>query len=271
LKFAICNEIFQGWDIADAMQFAAGAGYDGIELAPFTLARAVTEISAPERARLRDTARRANLEICGLHWLLAKTEGLHLTHSDPAVRNRTSEYLRALADCCADLGGKVLVLGSPQQRNIPSGVSIEQARAWAAETLAPALKTAEDRNVTWCLEPLAPRETNFLNTAAETIAFASQLNSPAARIILDVKAMASESAPIPEIIRASWPHFAHFHANDPNLKGPGFGAMDFHPIAAALKSVGYAGFVSVEVFNFEDGPETIATQSLRCLRAAFES
>jgi len=269
MKFAICNEIFQGWEIGDAMRFAADAGYHGIELAPFTLARTVTEISAPQRGRIRESAERAGLEICGLHWLLAKTEGFHLTHSDPAVRERTAQYLCELANCCADLGGKVLVLGSPQQRNVAADVSMEQARAWAAETLAPGLKTAEDRHVLWCIEPLAPGETNFLNTAAEAIEFARQLNSPAARIILDVKAMAAERTPITDVIRASWPHFAHFHANDPNRKGPGFGAMDFRPIVGALKSVGYDGFVSVEVFNFEEGAATIATQSLLCLRAAF--
>ena len=81
--------------------------------------------------------------------------------------------------------------------------------------------------------------------------------------------MCSESKPISQIIRESWPHFGHFHANDKNLKGPGFGEVDFNPIAAALKEVGYAGFVSVEVFNFDEGAETIAARSLEYLRKIF--
>jgi sugar phosphate isomerase/epimerase len=81
--------------------------------------------------------------------------------------------------------------------------------------------------------------------------------------------MCSESKPIPDIIHESWPHFAHFHANDRNLKGPGFGDVDFKPIAAALKAVGYGGFVSVEVFQFEEGAETIAAKSLEYLERAF--
>ncbi len=96
-----------------------------------------------------------------------------------------------------------------------------------------------------------------------------QLPSPAFRIILDVKAMCSESKPLPQIIRESWPHFAHFHANDRNFKGPGFGDVDYAPIAAALKDVGYTGFVSVEVFKFDEGPEAIATRSLEYLRRSF--
>ena len=45
--------------------------------------------------------------------------------------------------------------------------------------------------------------------------------------------------------------------------------MEFNPIAAALKEVGYAGHVSVEVFKFEEGPEMIARESLRYLRQTF--
>jgi sugar phosphate isomerase/epimerase len=81
--------------------------------------------------------------------------------------------------------------------------------------------------------------------------------------------MCSETLPIPQIIRESWPHFAYFHANDRNLKGPGFGEVDFIPIAAALREVGYDGYVSVEVFNFDEGPEQIATKSLEYLHAVF--
>jgi sugar phosphate isomerase/epimerase len=162
-----------------------------------------------------------------------------------------------------------MVVGSPKQRNVMSGVSREQATEWAVETLRSAVAQAEQRQVSICFEPLAPVETNFINTAREAIEFVQRLPSPDFRIILDVKAMCSESKSIPQIIRESWPHFAHFHANDKNLKGPGFGEVDFKPIAAALKEVGYGGFVSVEVFNFDEGAEAIATKSLKYLQRTF--
>jgi sugar phosphate isomerase/epimerase len=269
MKFGVCNEIFQGWEIEAIMEYVAGLGYNGVELAPFTLARTVTEISPARRVQIRESAARFGLEICGLHWLLAKTEGLHLSHPDDAVRARTGKYLCELVECCADLGGRVLVLGSPQQRNVLTGVSPEKAWELATATMADAVRQAEERAVIICLEPLAPAETNFINSAEQAIRFAQQFNSPAMQIILDVKAMCAEAATIPEIIRRSWPHFAHFHANDSNLKGPGFGKVDFHPIAAALKEVGYAGYVSVEVFQFDEGPEVIAMRSLEYLRKTF--
>ena len=269
MKFAICNEIFRDWKLEDVFAHASKLGYTGVEIAPFTLANSVTEIPASERTRIRDGARRNNIEIAGIHWLLVKPEGLYINHTDETIRKSTAQYFEDLVDFCADIGGKVMVAGSPKQRNVMPGVIPAQAAEWALETFRGAVRQAEERDVTICFEPLGRAETNFMNAAADAIAFVQQLNSPAFKIILDVKAMCTESKPIPQIIRDSWPHFAHFHANDKNLKGPGFGEVDFKPIAAALKDVGYDGFVSVEVFNFEEGPEVIAARSLEYLERCF--
>jgi sugar phosphate isomerase/epimerase len=269
MKFAICNEIFQGWKIEDIFAHAAKLGYAGVEIAPFTLANAVTDISAGERQRLVEVAARSRIEIAGIHWVLVKPEGLYINHPERSIRERTGQYFCDLVEFCADLGGKVMVVGSPKQRNVMAGVTREQAGDWAAATFREAVARAEQRGVTICFEPLAPAETNFINTAAEALQFVERLNSPRFQIILDVKAMCSEAKPIPQIIRESWPRFAHFHANDKNLKGPGFGEVDFKPIAAALKEVGYQGFVSVEVFDFSEGAEVIASRSLEYLRQVF--
>ena len=269
MKFAICNEIFQNWKLEDAMTYAARAGYDAIEIAPFTIAKYVTEISPAQRAEIGESAARAGIAISGIHWVLVQAEGMYLNHPETPVRQRTAQYFCDLVEFCADLGGRSIVVGSPKQRNVMDGVSPQQAWDWATDTFRDAVKRAEDRAVTICFEPLAPVETNFINTAADAIRFTQQLGSKNFKIILDVKAMCSEAKPIPQIIRESWPNFAYFHANDANLKGPGFGDVDFKPIAAALKEVGYDGVVSVEVFKFEEGPEVIATKSIEYLRKVF--
>lgn len=269
IKFAICNEIFQGWEIEKALEFAARTGYDAVEIAPFTLANSVHDISAGRRRQIRDAAARAGIAIAGIHWVLVKPEGLYINHTDAAIRQQTARYFGDLVDFCADLGGRVVVVGSPKQRQVLPGVSWQQAWDWALETFRVAVARAAERDVIVCFEPLSPQETNFINTARQAIEFTQALRSPHFQIILDVKAMSSESVPIPRIIQESWPHFAHVHANDPNLKGPGFGEVDFVPIAQALKAVGYQGYASVEVFRFEEGPEVIARQSLECLRRSF--
>jgi len=269
MKYGICNEIFQGWSLEDTFTFARKVGYDFVEIAPFTLVNHVTEISAPERSRIRELAAQTGIGISGLHWVLVKTEGMYLTHPDSAIRSKTAGYFVDLVNCCADLGGTRIIVGSPKQRNVMDGVAYEQAWEWATGVFRDAVRRAEDRGVVICFEPLAPSETNFVNTAEEGRRFAAQFGSSGMSIILDVKAMSSDSKPIPQIIRESAGKFEYFHANDTNLKGPGFGDVDFVPIGAALREVGYDGIVSVEVFNFDEGAEVIATKSRENLRKAF--
>ncbi len=270
MKFAICSETFKDWKLDSIIRYCANIGYDAVELAPFTLARYVTDIPIAERTRIRDLAHSAGIEISGIHWVLVQTEGMHITSSDAQTRERTARYFCDLADFCADIGGKAIIVGSPQQRALDPGMNYEQGWSWANEVFRPAVKRAEERGVVICLEPLPVADTNFINTAAEAIHLVQPYASTAFRVILDVRAMCHEEKPIPEIIRESKGYLAYVHANDKNLKGPGFGNVDYFPIANALRDVAYDGVISVEVFSYDEGPEVIATKSLDYLKRLFE-
>lgn len=272
MQFAICQELFEGWSWADQCRFAAEVGYAGLEVAPFTLAPRIEQVSAEQRAALRSQAEAAGLRIIGLHWLLAKTTGLHLTTADAAVRKATADYLIELGKACADLGGWLMVFGSPAQRNIEPGLTREQAMEHAAEVFRACLPPLADRGVTICMEPLTPQETNFINTCAEAVELIERVGMPNFKLHQDVKAMlGAESDPPESVIRRYHRHLAHFHANDTNLLGPGMGQTDFRPILQALKDVGYAGWVSVEVFDYSPGPERIARESIEYLRRIDEA
>jgi len=276
VKYAICNETFGDQPFGEAWALAREIGYTGIEIAPFTLFSAgetvdVRNLSATRRAQLRQQAADAGVDVVGLHWLLAKTEGFYLTSPEKTVRDRTSEYFQALAELCADLGGSIMVLGSPQQRNLLPGVSYETAEKYAAEVLQAAMPACAAAGVTIALEPLAPSEGDFLLTADSAIRLAQMVDSPHCRLHLDVKAMSSEAKPIAEVIRDSREWIAHFHANDPNLLGPGMGDVDFVPIFAALKEIGYDGWISVEVFKYEPSPEAIARRSMEYMQQTWQT
>src|SRR5277367_2758121 len=111
MRYAICNETFEGWDHARICRYVAGLGYTGLELAPFTLAPRITDVSGEQRRELKRQAEEHGVQIIGLHWLLAKTEGLSLTAAETTVRQRTADYLVELARCCRDVGGDILVFG----------------------------------------------------------------------------------------------------------------------------------------------------------------
>jgi sugar phosphate isomerase/epimerase len=269
MKFGMCNEFCEGWDFERVCRLAQESGYAGVEVAPFTIAESVLDVPAAQRRRLRETARSHSLEVIGLHWLLVRPEGLHLNSPDPQVRRRTVDYLRAEIDFCADVGGARMVIGSPKQRNVPEGESYEQVWERTVAAFRSLAGHAAARGVRLCIEPLGASETNFICTAAEARRLVEAVDRPAFRMLLDVKAMCEDEGPIPDIIRRSAPYLEHFHANDQDRRGPGFGATDFRPIAAALKEIGFAGYVSVEVFDFSAGPERIASESLRYLREVF--
>ncbi len=262
MKFAICNETFQDWPLQRGLAFAAQCGYTGVEIAPFTIAPYAQDISARRREAIRRQIAAAGLETVVLHWLLAKTAGLHLTSPDADVRGRTARYFAELARLCADLGGRILVLGSPAQRTLAPGVTRQQGLQYAAEVLTAALPVLEETDVLVAIEPLTAAETNFLLTAVEAVELIERIGAPQVRLHLDCKAMAAEAIPLPELIAAHHALLAHFHANDPNRQGPGFGDLDFRPIFAALGAVDYRGWVSVEVFDYTPGVECLAQQSL---------
>src|SRR6056297_1737595 len=167
MKYGICNETFGDWLLDKALQFASENGYTGWEVAPFMLSDDIGSYSQDQRHAYRQQVEQAGFEIIGLHWLLAKTTGLHLTTPDQAVRKRTTEYLRELARLCRDLGGSVMVLGSPQQRNVPEDQSMESAMENAAEVIRGAADELKNQHVKLAIEPLGREEGNFLNHAAD--------------------------------------------------------------------------------------------------------
>ncbi|MCA9219651.1 MAG: sugar phosphate isomerase/epimerase [Planctomycetales bacterium] len=266
MKFGICNETFQDWPFDRAMAFARECGYTGIEFAPFTMDKDVRNISAQRRSEVRQQAEAAGLEVIGLHWLLAFTEGFYLTSPEADVRRRTADYIGDLARCCRDLGGRIMVLGSPKQRNLLPGVSNEEAMRYAADVLQQAMPTLQDCDVMLAVEPLGPEEGDFLLTAASGRKLIELVDSPNCRLHLDVKAMSSESTPIEQIIRDHADLMIHFHANDANRRGPGMGEIDFVPILRTLQEVNYDGWVSVEVFDYEPGVESLAKDSIDYMR-----
>lgn len=267
MKFGICNEIFNDWrDIERTIEYVKAIDYDGLEIAPFTLAQHVTDISAAVRRTIVNKAASVGLDILGIHWVLVGPEGLHINHSDAAIRARTAQYLVDLVHFCGDVGGKLMIFGSPKQRNVVEGLTYDQAFNYTVEAFAQTLPACEQRGVTICMEPLTHLETNFCQSAEETVRLIERVNHPNFRLLLDTKAMTCEKEGRPATIRKYAKHLAHYHANDENLNGPGWGDVDFAPLFEALKSVNYQGYMSVEVFKFEPGPEAIATKSLEYMK-----
>ncbi|WP_288252039.1 sugar phosphate isomerase/epimerase family protein [uncultured Hydrogenophaga sp.] len=273
MRIALCNEVLAPWPFARQCEWAAAVGYEGLELAPFTLGDDAWKLPAAERAALRRAASDAGIAISGLHWLLCQPEGLSITSPDATVRARTLEVLRGLIDLCADLGGAVLVHGSPAQRRLPAGDEAA-GRERAIETFATIAAHAQAAGVTYCIEPLAAPEADFLHTVAEAAAVVQAVDRPALRTMLDCCAAARAEAESVHEVLARWLPtglLAHVQLNDPNLRGPGQGALGFADILRALRRHGYAGWIAVEPFDYHpDGP-ACAARAIGYLKGLLEA
>lgn len=265
MKYAICNELFEGQPLEQYLPLVAGLGYTGLEVAPFAFDRHLADTSADEARALGRRIRSFGVDVIGMHWLLARTQGLHINSPDRDARDRATAYMTMLIRRCGDLGAGIMVFGSPVQRAVLPGVSEEQAFDYAATFFRRVAPVAQEGGVTIAIEPLARDGNNFIYTKDQAVRLIEAVGHPAVGLHLDVRAMSDEGRPIPDLIRESKQYLRHFHANDADL-GPGMGPIDFHPIYRALQDVGYDGWVSVEVFDFSPGSERIARESIQYLK-----
>jgi D-psicose/D-tagatose/L-ribulose 3-epimerase len=270
MKLSLCNEVVRELPFERQCELAAKLGYAGLELAPFTLGDETYRMPAAERAAVRRTCADAGVAISGLHWLLVAPKGLSITTADRAVWDRTVDVMRRLVELCADLGGDYLVHGSPAQRQT-GGDADAKARAetaWAA--IAEDARTA---GVTYCIEPLAKRETDFVNTVAEAAEILERIGNPALRTMIDTSAAAlAEAEPVAALVERWMPSglIAHVQLNDSNRRGPGQGNDRFAPVLAALKRTGYTGWLAMEPFDYvPDGP-TCAARSIGYVAGVLE-
>ena len=274
MRIALCNEVLGAMALERQCEYAAALGYDGLEIAPFTLSTSPEKISTADAAKIRATVEASGLVVTGLHWLLVKPEGLSLTDPDAAVRTRTLAVMTHLVGLCAELGGAVLVHGSPKQRQIAPGETHAIALARLQDALAQVALAAARVGVIYCIEPLSRRETELVNTIAEAAELVQSIDHPNLRTMIDCSAAGlTETDSIPSLIERWLPTglIAHVQVNDPNRRGPGQGDMQFAPILAALKRHGYDGTLAVEPFDYSpDGPGVAAFSAgyLRGLREA---
>jgi sugar phosphate isomerase/epimerase len=274
MRVSLCNEVLGSLPFERQCQVAAELGYDGMEIAPFTLGDDPTLLSASARAGIRQAARNAGISVTGLHYILRAPAGLSITSPDDAVRAQTVEVMRRLCELAHDLGAGIVVHGSPDQRQVREGCEADDRRR-GAECFAGVSDAAASAGVTYCIEPLSPDQTGFVNTVEEAAAIVRQIDSPAVRTMIDCSSAArgGETENIPELVAKWLPTglIAHVHLNDPNRRGPGEGALPFAPTLAALRQHGYAGDAAIEPFVYQPDGATCAARSIGYIRGILQT
>lgn len=281
LRFALCNEIYaeappQRRDLREVCRSVQAIGYEGIELAPHTLAEDATQLTAAQRADLRDAMSGAGLQFVGLHWLLVSPPGMHATTADESVRRRTWDYVRRAITLCTDLARDnhpdapkpVMVFGSPKQRSSADGKSAKEAAETMRDKLARLASDAQDAGVLLLMEAIPSHDTDVITTLREAVALVEQVNRPAVQTMFDVHNTADETEDHGELVRRYARHIRHVHVNERDGREPGMDSYDFEGLLAVLESVKYRGWVSVEAFDFSRPADEIARRAWARLHAA---
>ena len=268
-KYAMCNESMAELNWAKQCRIVGNAGYKGTEIAAFTLVKeGVQEISPEKRNQLVSVMKDAGIECAGLHWLLAAPpKGLHFTTPDTAVRQKTIAYFDKLIDFCGDLGGPCMIFGSPKQRSTV-GISIEEAKKYFAQGLARVADHAQERSVKILIEHLPKSVTDVVNTLAEALELAKQINHPAIQIIFDFHNTDDETEPFDVLLKkyCNYIHHIHIQAMDGKHLGTGTAVNDYLKAFQTLKDLKYDKWISLEVFDFSPGGKKIAEESMRVLK-----
>jgi sugar phosphate isomerase/epimerase len=274
-KHSICNEVYEGWSITNQCRSMAGFGYDGIEIAHYTLADDPADISPERRRECRDVIREEGLYFVGLHWVMVAPAGLHVTTPDEALRKRSWEHIDRLIDLCGDIAGDredcgVLVFGSPKQRGTTGGSTREEATKRFADGLAGVADHAAARKVTVLAEALPSDQCDVMLSLDEAVGIVNQINHPAIRTMFDTHNAVEEKEPHASLVDRHFDYIEHVHVNEMDGRHPGQGDYDFKPVLQTLARRNYQGWVSAEVFDFAPGAETIAEESLTFLKSEIE-
>jgi len=274
VRIALCNEVIAPMPFPRQCEYAAKLGYDGLEIAPYTLSEDPHRIGSEQIAAARSAAEDCGIAVTGLHWLLVKPAGLSISSKDEAARKKTVEVMLSLIDLCAALGGKYLVHGSPQQRRVEAGETRAAALARAKECFAAVAERARKAGVVYCVEPLSSEQTPLINTLEEAAQIVAEISNPALKTMLDCSSAGRmEKEPLGTLLERWLPKglIAHVQVNDRNRRGPGQGEQRFAPVFASLKRHGYAGDVAVEPFDYvPDGPGA-AARAIGYIRGILEA
>jgi D-psicose/D-tagatose/L-ribulose 3-epimerase len=264
----MCNEAFEQTPFQDVCKTLGAAGYEGIEISPFTLAANPADISPDQRREYADIIKSEGLTFVGLHWLMVSPKGLHVTTPEEGLRTRSWRHIRDLIDLCADLGPNgVMVFGSPQQRSTTNGISREQATRNYVDGLVSVAPQAQDRGVTILVEALPKAQSDVVQTLREAVDIVQTIDNPAVQTMFDTHNAVDEKDAHTDLLEKYFDFIRHVHVNEMDGRYPGSGGYDFGAILKKLRELNYKGWVSLEVFDFKPNASEIATKSINYLKA----
>lgn len=248
MKLAASNIAWLHDDDAAVAPMLLAAGVSGLEVAPSMVWSDPLRASADDLRAYRRWWLDQGLEVVAMQALLFGRPDLAL-FGEASSRAAMLDHLTRMMDIGHVLGAGPLVFGSPRNRSVGTrAIDATDARRTAVEFFRAAGSNAAERGVVLCIEP-NPRayDCDFINTVDEARALVQEVGSAGFGLHVDAGALALNSEPVTNTIAGAGASIRHFHASEPNLAPLGSGPTDHDACAAALRSIGYGGWVSLEM------------------------
>jgi sugar phosphate isomerase/epimerase len=247
-------------DLPAACRKAKQLGFAAIEVFP----SAPEAVDAGELRKLLDESGLALAAVgTGAGWVRHK---LHLCLPEAAARTKARSFIRTIIDLAGPLGAPAII-GSMQGRT-GEGVDHPAALRYLREALEDLGEHARQYNVPLVFEPLNRYETNLVNTVEAGVKLLGTLMTKNVALLADLFHMNIEEIDSAAALRAGGRHIGHVHFVDSNRRAAGLGHLDFAPIAAVLRDIGYEGYASAEALPYPDS-DAAAAQTMKAFRQFF--
>lgn len=249
-------------DLAAACAKAAQLGYDAIEIfAPGP--------DAVDGETLKQLLKQYELSVAAVGTGAGMVKhGLSLTSTDAGERDKARAFVKSMIDFGGPYGAPAII-GSMQGR-WGGELSKDDALDLLREALNELGEHAHQYDIPLIYEPLNRYETNLVNTVADGVELMQSLSSDNVKLLADLFHMNIEEANLADALRGGDDHIGHVHFVDSNRRPAGLGHMDFGPIAAAMRDIGYSGYASAEAFPYPD-PDAAAEQTIQKFRELFKN
>lgn len=243
--------------LEEGCKLAAAAGFDAVEIFP-------PSAGAVDRGVLRRLLKEHGLSVAamgtGAGWVVRK---LSLTSPDAGVRKEAREFVREIIELAGGFCAPA-ILGSMQGR-VDAPLSREEVLGWLAEALEECGEAAREFGVPFLYEPLNRYETNLFNRQTDAVQYLRGMKTRNLRLLCDLFHMAIEEADLAATLRECGAMVGHVHFADSNRRAIGMGHTDAGPIVAALREIGYAGYLSAEILPLPDA-DAAASATIRAVR-----